>query len=203
MEVIGLAGGVASGKSTVAAMFAELGAIRLDADGIGHEVLLDAEVKTLLRGKFGRGIFTPGGEVDRKKLAALVFGPDERSRHRLAELEAISHPRISRRLATELESLRRSGTVAAVLDAAVMFKAGWDQYCTRIVFIRVPRAVRIARAIERGWAPEELDARESHQTPLAEKERKATDLIDNSTPNLEALRLQVRALWSRWGLPLP
>ncbi|MFN6206598.1 MAG: dephospho-CoA kinase [Planctomycetota bacterium] len=201
MEVIGLAGGVASGKSTVAGLFAELGAVPLDADRIGHAVLLEAEVKTALRNEFGPAIFAPSGEVDRKQLAGMVFGMDAASRQRLQKLEAISHPRISHRLANELERLRRAGAVACVLDAAVMFKAGWDRFCTRIVFIRVPREIRLARASQRGWAPNELDARESNQTPLEEKERRATDFIDNSTHDLSDLRRQVTRLWLDWGLP--
>lgn len=202
MEVIGLAGGVASGKSTVAKLFEELGAVRLDADRIGHEVLRAADVKTILRQKFGHDIFDAAGEVDRKKLAALVFGDDQTSRNHLLTLEAISHPRISQRLLSELDSLRQSGAVAAVLDAAIMFKAGWDRFCTRIVFIRVPREIRLARALQRGWAASELDARERNQTPLDEKERKATDLLENSSPHLDNLRLAVRNLWLDWGLPL-
>ena len=201
MEVIGVAGGVASGKSTVAKLFEELGAVRLDADQIGHEVLLAPDVKASLRAEFGPEIFTPAGEVDRKKLAGQVFGADSASRTRLQTLEAISHPRISQRLAMELESLRHSGTVAAVLDAAVMFKAGWDRFCTRIVFVRVPHEIRLERASLRGWAPTELDARERNQTPLEEKERKATDFLDNSSPRLSDLRIQVEKLWTNWGLP--
>lgn len=202
MEVIGLAGGVASGKSTVAKLFEELSAIRLDADRIGHEVLLAADVKTKLRQEFGPEIFNAAGEVDRKQLAALVFGTDQTSRRHLQTLEAISHPRISQRLAAELESLRQAGAVAAVLDAAVMFKAGWDRFCTRIVFIRVPLEVRRARALQRGWAAGELEAREHNQTPLAEKELKATDFLNNSSPHLNNLRLEVRKLWLDWGLSL-
>ncbi len=203
MEVIGLAGGIAAGKSTVAAMFVELGASSLDADRIGHEVLLDPVVKQELRARFGAAIFSEEGEVIRARLAGLVFGSDAASRERLLALEAISHPRISQKLASELARLKDQGVPAAILDAAVMFKAGWDRLCTRIVFIRVPYEIRLARTLARGWQPGELDARENLQTPLAEKERLATDLIDNPGSDPEALRSQARSLWQTWGLPLP
>lgn len=202
MEVIGLAGGVASGKSTVAELFEELGAVSLNADRIGHEVLREPAVKESLRKEFGGNIFDAAGEVDRSVVARLVFGPDEASQERLLFLESITHPRISERLKAELARLKKNGCGAVILDAAVMFKAGWDRFCTRIVFIRVPHAVRVARAKARGWTAAELDAREIRQTPLAEKERKASDFVDNDT-SLENLRSQVRTLWSSWGLLLP
>jgi len=202
MEVIGLAGGVASGKSTVASLFEELGAVSLNADQMGHEVLRELAVKDSLRKEFGPTIFDSSGEVDRTAVARLVFGPDEASQKRLLFLESITHPRISERLKEQLEQLKKNGCEAVILDAAVMFKAGWDRFCTRIVFIRVPHAVRVARAKSRGWTPAELDARENRQTPLAEKERKATDFLDNDS-SLESLRRQVRELWNLWGLQIP
>lgn len=202
MEVIGLAGGVASGKSTVARMFADLGAVVLDADRIGHEVLSEPEVKQRLRAEFGSDIFSAVGEVERAAVARLVFGPDEASRSRLLTLEDITHPRISARLWRELQRLKELGAAAAVLDAAVMFKAGWDRFCSRIVFVTVPQEVRLERAKNRGWALGELQARENRQAPLTEKEAKATDLLDNSG-TAEHLNRQVRQLWQSWGLPLP
>jgi dephospho-CoA kinase len=202
MEVIGLAGGVASGKSTVAMLFEELGAVSLNADQIGHEVLCEPAVKESLRNEFGPTIFDAAGEVDRSAVARMVFGPDEGSQRRLLFLESITHPRISERLSEHLVRLRRTGCKAVILDAAVMFKAGWDRFCTRIVFIRVPHAVRVARAKSRGWTPAELDSRENRQTPLVEKERKATDFLENDS-SLEELRQQVYKLWNSWGLQVP
>jgi len=202
MEVIGLAGGVASGKSTVAELFAELGAVSLNADQIGHEVLREPAVKESLRKEFGPSIFDAAGEVERSAVARLVFGPDKESQDRLLFLESVTHPRISERLKTQLSKLKKNGCRAVILDAAVMFKAGWDRFCTRIVYLRVPHEVRVARAQSRGWTAVELDARENRQTPLAEKERKATDFLDNAS-SLETLRSQVRALWKLWGLQIP
>jgi dephospho-CoA kinase len=202
MEVIGLAGGIASGKSTVAMLFEELGAVSLNADQIGHEVLREPAVQESLRNEFGPTIFDAAGEVDRSAVARMVFGPDEGSQRRLLFLESITHPRISERLSEHLVQLRRTGCKAVILDAAVMFKAGWDRFCTRIVFVRVPHAVRVARAKSRGWTPAELDARENRQTPLVEKERKATDFLENDS-SLEELRQQVYKLWNSWGLQVP
>ncbi|MCA9269295.1 MAG: dephospho-CoA kinase, partial [Planctomycetales bacterium] len=98
MHIIGIIGGVASGKSAVAKRLAERGAAILDADGAAHDVLRETDVKRRLRERFGDGIFDPQGEVARHALAPIVFAPGEEGAAALADLERIVHPRIGERL---------------------------------------------------------------------------------------------------------
>lgn len=202
MQVIGLAGGVASGKSTVARFFSDLGADSLDADRIGHDVLRELEIKRQIRKEFGPLVFDSAGEIIRSQLAGLVFGRDAQHRAQLQRLEAITHPRIGERLDQELNRLRDAGSMACVLDAAVMFKAGWDRKCSRIVFVDAPRDVRWNRARRRGWTEEQFADREANQMELEKKQTMATDFVDNSTDDPALLRAQVESLWRGWGLPI-
>ena len=201
MVVIGIAGGVASGKSTVARMFQELGAEVLDADRTGHEVLQLPHVIEQVRKQWGDKVFLPDGTVDRSELARIVFNSATGARE-LERLEAITHPEITRRLIQQLDAMRASSKPAVVLDAPVMFKAGWDQLCDRIVWVDADRDTRLRRAAGRGWDADELQRREALQTPLDVKRKRATDVIDNSADE-ENTFSQVKRLWQGWRLPLP
>ena len=201
MQLIGLIGGVASGKSRVAELFREQGAVVLDADRIGHEVLREPEVFEALVGRWGSEILSADGQIDRRAVAARVFGVTSAAQAELAFLESISHPRIGARLRAEIDHLRAAGHVpAAVLDAAVMLKAHWDRLCDHVVFVDAPREIRLARARQRGWTEEQFALREQSQETLAEKRSRATGVVDNSGP-LDQTRQQVATLWRHWGLP--
>ncbi len=201
MLVIGLVGGIASGKSLVAKSFSELGAIVLDADKVGHQVLHESAVKKQIQEIWGDKVFNRG-EVDRSAIAAIVFNP-ETGPAELAKLEDIVHPVIKVRLNERLTALKqRADLPAVILDAAVMFKAGWDKLCDRIVFVDAPDWMRTERTIKRGWSKGELERRESQQMSLNEKRSRATDIIDNSQ-SPETTILQVKQLWQQWRLPLP
>ena len=201
MLVIGVVGGIASGKSFVAQEFAVCGAAVLDADRIGHEVLTRSEVKQQIREQWGDRVFDARGEVDRARLAAVVFEPGPESEVQLRRLETITHPSISAELQRRLDELRAAEQPAVVLDAAVMFKSGWHRLCDKIVFVEVPDSMRMERAAARGWTVEQLRQREARQTALEEKRRWADALIDNSGSE-QATRLQVAQLWQRWcGVP--
>lgn len=201
MVVIGIAGGIASGKSTVARMFQQLGAEVLDADRTGHEVLQLPHVIEQIREQWGDKVFLPDGTVDRSALARIVFNPVTGSRE-LERLEEITHPEITRRLVQQLDAMRKRSVPAVVLDAPVMFKAGWDQLCDRIVWVDAGRTTRLRRAAGRGWDADELQRREALQTPLEVKRQRATDVIDNSADE-ENTFSQVKRLWQEWRLPLP
>ncbi len=197
MLVIGVVGGIASGKSSVARIFGECGGAVLDADVIGHQVLTREDVKREIRAEWGDGVFAPQGEVDRSRLAAVVFQPGVESEVQLQRLETITHPRISAELERQLATLREAGCPAVILDAAVMFKSGWHRLCDKIVFVDVPETMRIARAVARGWNAEQMRQREARQTPLAEKRNWADAVVDNSG-SFESTRTQVVRLWQRW-----
>jgi dephospho-CoA kinase len=194
MKIIGLLGGVASGKSLIAEQFRRLGAEVLDADRVGHDVLLLPEVRDAIRKHFGYKVFGANGEVDRQALGRIVFAPPPVGPLELAVLERLTHPEIRRRLRLKVDELARNGVVAAVLDAPVMLKAGWDKFCDVVIYIDAPDEVRLSRAMSRGWTREELAAREAAQESLDAKRRRADFVVDNSGSE-EYTQQQIERLW--------
>jgi len=190
MLLIGIAGGIASGKSTVAQMFCKLGARLLDADRAGHEVLQQPEVVAEIRRRWGEKMLTADGTVDRRAVAQVVFTDPQA----LAALEQLTHPRIRELLEAQIAEFRREGAQVVLLDAALMFKAGWHRQCDKVVFVDAPRSVRLERAASRGWSPEDFAAREAAQTPLDVK-RAAADFIIDNRGALEETRQQVKEVW--------
>ena len=171
--MVGLAGGVGSGKSTVAAIFIKQGARGIDADALGHRVLDLPRVRAALARDWGRDILRDG-RVDRAALARLAF----RSRKDVARLNRRVHPEILREIRRRIARAR--GWV--VLDAALLFETGADALCDKIVFVSAPRALRARRVRSRGWGPEELRRRERFQLPVVYKKKKADYVIDNAGP---------------------
>ena len=202
MLVIGLVGGVASGKSLVARQLAELGAGILDGDGAGHRVLQTSEVEAAARRRWGPSIFGPDGRIVRSALARIVFGKTPEATEELKHLEHLTHPRIGELLRVQAAELAAAGTPAAVLDAPVLLKAGWDTFCDRILFVDAPREVRLARARQRGWSEEEFAAREAAQESLTEKHAHADATIDNSGSAADTAA-QVNHFWKSLGLKTP
>jgi dephospho-CoA kinase len=194
MHLIGILGGVASGKSLVAGQFARLGAGVLDADRAGHEVLRLPHVETAVRQRWGAEVFGPDGRVDRSRLACIVFGdPPDGPRER-KYLEQLTHPEIGRLLERQAERLAASGCRAAVLDAALLMEAGWDRLCEKLVFVDAPRELRLSRALARGWNEEDFAAREQSQRSLDWKRGRADVVLDNSGSPEQTLA-QVERLW--------
>ena len=171
--VVGLAGGVGSGKSTVAGIFIKQGAQGIDADALGHRVLDLPRMRAALARDWGTGILRRG-RVDRAALARLAF----RSRNAVARLNRRVHPEILREIRRRIA--RSGGWV--VLDAALLFETGADALCDKIVFVSAPRALRARRTRARGWGPGELARRERFQFPTAYKKKKADYVIDNTGP---------------------
>jgi dephospho-CoA kinase len=161
MILIGILGGVASGKSAVCNCLRSLGAAVLDADRVGHAVLREAEVKRAIHHRWGGKVFDAAGEIDRPAVAQIVFAATPESKTELTFLEQLTHPRIGQRLQAQLAELNREGARAAVLDAPVMLKAGWDRMCQRIMFVDTPRCLRLERARQRGWTEADFEAREA------------------------------------------
>lgn len=194
MHLIGILGGVASGKSLVAGELARLGAGWLDADLAGHEVLRLPQIEDAVRRRWGREVFGPDGRIDRSRLARLVFadppdGPRERK-----HLEQLTHPEIGRLLGRQAECLAGSGKVAAVLDAPLLLEAGWDRLCRKLVFVDAPRPARLRRALARGWSEEDFAAREEAQESLDFKRQRADVVLDNSG-SPEQTQAQVERFW--------
>ncbi|MBL8826542.1 MAG: dephospho-CoA kinase [Planctomycetaceae bacterium] len=194
MKTIGLIGGVASGKSFVAQEFARLGAVVLDADRAGHETLREPNILAAAKTRWGEAIIGPDGQIDRKRLAAIVFEQSPTGQAELSYLEHLTHSRIGERLQEQLVQADTKGHTVAVLDAPVLLKAGWDQFCDRIIFVDAPREVRLSRALARGWTEADFNNREAAQESLSFKAQRADDSIDNSG-NVELTRTQVARLW--------
>jgi dephospho-CoA kinase len=196
--VVGLLGGVASGKSLIARQLEQLGAAVLDADRMGHAVLREAATRNAVRARWGDRILDAAGEVDRQKLAQIVFSNAPEAAAELAALEALTHPRIRQLLTREIEQQSAAGRRVLVLDAPVMLKAGWNHICNKIIFIDAPRALRLQRALARGWSEEEFAAREGAQESLEHKRKLADVVIDNSGPP-EATQNEVATFWHSLG----
>jgi dephospho-CoA kinase len=194
MLILGLVGGVGSGKSLVADCFRDLGALVLDADKAGHEVLREADVIAALRERWGDRILESGGQISRAAVAKIVFAPGHDAERHF--LEKLTHPRIEKRLQQELAKAQASAQPpqAVVIDAALLFEAGWDHLCDRIVFVDAPRDLRLERTVARGWSADQFAAREAAQLPVEEKRARSNLLIRN-VRTLENVRDVVRLTW--------
>lgn len=202
MLVIGIAGGVASGKSLVTDCFQHFGATVLDADQIGHKVLEQALSVQQLVDHFGDGILSDG-QINRSRLAKIVFAKAPEGPSALKKLEAITHPRIGEQILLQLKLARQDPNCqACVLDAPVMFKAGWDKLCDKIVFVDTPLETRYQRAHNRGWDSGELVKREKNQIAIEVKRQRATDIINNANTK-ESTFQQAAEKWLGWDMNLP
>lgn len=191
VPVIGLVGGVGSGKSSVANHLGlRQSIVVIDGDAAGHAVLKLAQIKQQLQQVFGTSIFDDEGNVDRSALGRLVFGDSPTHQASRQQLESLVHPQIKELLSEQVEQARQSSNVDVIfLDAAVLFEAGWNDLCDSVVFIDTPLAIRQQRVAEsRGWDKEMLHRRESSQWPLAQKQQQADFTIDNSRSLDDATR---------------
>jgi dephospho-CoA kinase len=194
LPILGLVGGIGSGKSFVAGLFAELGAKVVEGDQAGHEALKQPEIKNQVIEKWGDGVRNAEGEIDRRKLGSIVFADPQQ----LAALEAIVFPWIKEKLRRELvEAAKDPQTRLLILDAAVMMEAGWSGICDAIVFVDAPLEVRQNRVTGRGWSREEWEKRERSQMPLVEKKARCQAVVENAG-DLVRTRHQVRALFDQW-----
>ncbi len=198
--IVGLAGGVASGKSTVAGFFRQLGASVIQADRLGHEVLREEQIKNQIRAIWGEKVFE-AGEINRSALATVVFDP-AKSQDALTQLERITHPRIRERIWAEIDASKLASDLAIVLDVPLLFEAGWDEVCDKIVFVNVDSEIRRSRALARGWSEQHWEMRESRQISIAEKKRGSDVVVDNSGDSDATFR-QIKLLWTNWGFEIP
>ena len=191
--VVGIVGGLASGKSTVARLLEARGAHVVDADRIGHGVLELPVVRDALGGAFGDGILGADGCVDHERLAEAVFGKPER----VKRLNEIVHPIIIDRIRELLGELReREDVPLVVLDVALLMETGLDEeMCQALLCIQAPREARRRRAVEnRGMTPEQFAAREQAQLPVDVKADVADYTVTN-TGSMDDLAGQLGRLW--------
>lgn len=175
--VIGLCGGIGAGKSSVARVFAQQGALLIDSDALNHEVLAAADVIETVASWWGPEVLTPAGRLDRQRVAARVFdNPSDRQR-----LEKLVHPLIARRRTDMIRQAAEDSTVAAIiLDSPLLYESNLDRLCHAVVFVDADEQTRLQRVqAHRKWNIEQLQRRERCQLPLAEKRARAQYVIDN------------------------
>jgi len=191
--VVGIVGGVASGKSTVARLLAECGARVVDADAVGHRVLELPAVRQALAEAFGDGILAPDGRVARDRLAEAVFGRPEH----VEKLNAIVHPSILAEIRSEVARLKEEGGVPLiVLDAPLLMETQLDsELCQALLFVEAPAELRLRRAQDgRRMSADQFRGREQAQLPEEEKKRRAQYEVTNAG-SLEGLKKRLERLW--------
>ncbi len=189
--IIGLAGGIGSGKTTVSGIFRGLGAVVIDADTIASQALKSPEAAAAIKREFGIDT-AGGGQAARRALSEVVFS----DRGALDRLNAIIHPAIiaeCRRIINEAE--KDPHCRAVVLDAPLLFETGMDDMCDAVIFVEADRSVRQRRLAEsRGWDTGELDRRQKFQDSLISKRKRADYIISNNGPLDEAAE-QAGEIW--------
>jgi dephospho-CoA kinase len=189
--VIGLTGNIATGKTTVARMLAALGACVIDADLVAHELMrAGTAVHRALVARFGETILGPDGEIDRQRLAAIVFADPAA----LADLDATVHPAVVRetpRLVAECAA------PVAVVEAIKLLEAGMDRQCDAVWVVTLSRERQVDRLVRRsGLSREQAEQRVDAQPPQADKMARANVVIDNGG-TLAETRAQVQAAWAQ------
>ena len=195
--VIGVVGGIAAGKSTVARLLCEAGLVHVDADALAREVTSRPAVLAALVTRFGQGILGSDGALDRAALARLAFAePDAR-----AALEAITHPPIRAEIQTAIDAAIHAGR-SVVLDAPLLLEGPLGDRCDAIVFVDASEATRLERARGRGWDEAEWRRREAAQLPTALKRARTSATIPNDG-DLAETRRRIAALLAHWRIDDP
>lgn len=187
--VIGIVGGIGAGKSHVAKLLGELGAVVVDSDQLARSAYQDAEVRRAVVEQLGEGVLGADGLIDRRKVASIIFSDSQKRQ----ALEAIIHPRIeSQRIA--ISQAAPVGTRAIVWDSPLLFESGLADRCDAIVMVDVSREERLRRVQEnRGWSEAELDRREASQWPVEKKRKSATHVVENGADQ-EKLKRELKRL---------
>jgi len=191
MLKMGLTGGIASGKSAVAAMLRELGFLVMEADPIAHKLLDPGQAAhdEVLR-EFGEDLADANGRIDRAKLAAIVFAAPAK----LTRLNGIIHPRVEDIVLQQFSDWQKAGVPdAAFVEAALLVEAGFDKKLDGLVVVYCKPKQQLARLLERGMSEVDAKRRIAAQMPIEEKLLHATDRIDSSG-TLEETLAQVKAL---------
>jgi len=200
--IVGVLGGIASGKSLVTQWLEELGATVLVADGIAHDILRQEEVVKEVVRRFGESVLADHErpQIDRKKLAALVFGSSEYHEAKRSQLEAIVQPRVRIELQKQIDQWKathHSGVL--VLDIPLLIERDWVKQCDCVLMVDTPDAMRREFAAARGWSESQLAAREATQLSIAEKRKNATFILVNDGTQ-EQLRDKVQEWWTSQGV---
>ena len=192
--IIGLAGGIGSGKSYIARLFAELGCAVIDSDSQVRAAYEDPDVRHVLHQWWGDAAFNTDGTVNRAAIAQRVFGDSSE----LKRLEGLIHPLVSKARGELMQKLAQGGGVVAfVWDTPLLLEAGLKDQCDAVVFVDAPQELRLQRvARARGWDSAELQRRENLQWPL-DRKREIADYVISNTADAGEARSQVRDVLSR------
>ena len=191
--ILGIIGGIASGKSTVAAEFEKLGCAVIRADAIAHDLLGEEPVCADVIRLFGRAILQPSGQIDRRRLAEIVFADAEK----LCALNKVIHPRVLERTERLMDEYnQREHVQAIVLDMPLLIEVGWADRCDRLIFVRCDAAERARRARQAGLTDEQgIKKREKFQISLDKKAQLADNTIDNNS-DFSTLVRQIQDIFS-------
>lgn len=194
MKIAGLTGGIGSGKSTVARILSELGAYIIDADELARRVVEPGKPAfEEIRERFGEAVIGPAQNLDRKKLAEIIF--DDPGKKEL--LEKITHPRIGEEIMRELQKAREQGFGLAVIDAALLLESPLGDWARPVILVVADPAVRVSRVCQRDRVcEEEVGSRIRNQSPDSEKMKKSDYVIDNNC-DLEELKKRVTEVYHR------
>jgi dephospho-CoA kinase len=190
--IIGILGGIASGKSTVAAEFAKLGCKVIDADKIVHELLKKTAVKEKIINLCGRVILNPAGKIDHQKLAEVVFTDSKK----LLSLNNIIHPLVMEQTEEFIRQYQKKSRIKAiVLDMPLLVEVGWADRCDRLIFVDCKQKLREERAKMKGLDENKIKIRENFQISLDNKASIADNAVDNNS-DFQALVRQVSDIFS-------
>ena len=194
MKVIGLTGGIGSGKSTVSQLLAGLGAVILEADKVGHEAFKpDTELWREVVAAFGRKILTPTGEINREKLGEIVFSNPKL----LSRLNQIMHPRMYDMVKSQLEEYRRQGVGVVVLEAALLLEANWTSLADE-VWVTVAAESTVLRRLKEKSGLSEPQSLARIRSQMSNEERiKQADVVIDTDCRLDELKVKVKELWRR------
>ena len=181
--IIGLTGGIGSGKTYVAGIFRDLGARIIDADKIAHKVIDQSAVRNILVGWFGRDILNENGKITRRKVARIVFA----GVNNIRRLNRLIHPYIRKEIFRQIKRARGpktylAGSSVTIIDAPLLLESNLDKLCDYVVFIRTPEKLRLKRVMaSRDWDISEIRKRAGYQMPLSEKRSAADFVVDNKS----------------------
>ncbi|HET8943219.1 MAG TPA: dephospho-CoA kinase [Dehalococcoidia bacterium] len=194
MYVIGLTGGIGSGKSTVAKLLEDAGAVVLSADLMGHEVYLPGKpAYNEIIETFGREVVAKDGTIDRKKLGPIVFSDPAN----LAKLNAITHPRMKEMMRERLGEIAAGGATYAVLEAALLFDAGWDDLADEVWVTVAPARVAAERTAARSGIPVEQVLERIQKAQMQSDERvRRSDVVIDTSGTMEETVERARKAWT-------
>jgi len=194
MKVIGLTGGIGSGKSTVSRFLAELGTVVIDADKVGHELINpESETWQEVVAAFGRRILAPGGDIDRKKLGEIVFSDPEF----LVRLNQIMHPRMFEVVKARIEEYSQQGVSVVVLEAPLLLEAGWSSLVDEVWVTVAPESAVLRRLTDRAGLSEAESLARIRSQLSSEEQVRLADVVVDTDCSLDELRGRVGELWRR------